>query len=72
MDLGFNDTQQGAAIHIRHHGKAAATLRGDKALAVSKKLADASPKEQQHLMARLTGNYKRGNERAGRRHPRRG
>jgi hypothetical protein len=71
MDLGFTDTQQGAAIHILHHGKAAATLRGNKALSVGKKLADASPEEQQQLMARLTGNDKRGNERAGRRHPRR-
>jgi hypothetical protein len=65
MDLGFTYTQQGAAIRILHHGKAAATLRGDKALSVGKKLADASPEEQQQLMARLTGNYKRGNERAG-------
>jgi hypothetical protein len=71
MDLGFTDTQQGPAIHILHHGKATATLGGDKALSVGKKLADASPEEQQQLMARLTGNDKPGNERAGRSHPRR-
>jgi len=71
MDLGFANTQQGAVTHILHHGKAAATLRADKALSVGKKLADASPEDQQQLMARLTGNDKRGNERAGRSHPRR-
>jgi hypothetical protein len=71
MDLGFTDTQQGAAIHILHHGKAAATLGGDKALSVGKKLADANPEEQQQLMAPLTGNHKRDHKRAGRIHPRR-
>ena len=71
MDLGFTDTQQGPAIPITHHGTDTAPLRGDKALSVGKKLADASPEDQQQLMARLTGNDKRGNERAGRSHPRR-
>jgi hypothetical protein len=71
MDLGFTDTQQGPAIPITHHGTDPAPLRGDKALSVGKKLADANPEEQQQLMAPLTGNHKRGHKRAGRIHPRR-
>jgi hypothetical protein len=33
-------------------------------------LADVETHDAQELMARLTGNYKRGNERMGKHHPR--
>jgi hypothetical protein len=33
-------------------------------------LVDVQDRDPQELMARLTGNYKRGNERMGKNHPR--
>jgi len=45
----------------------AAILRGARA---SEFLEDAATQDPQQLMARLTGNYRRGNERAARQHPR--
>lgn len=47
-------------ILITHHGKHAAVLRGRQAEKFARKLATSDP---QHLMARMTGNHKRGNER---------
>lgn len=47
-------------VVIRHHGRHAAILRGVKARAF---LANVGNGDDQQLMARLTGNYKRGNER---------
>ena len=52
--------QQGAVVVIRHHGRVAATLRG---AAATRFLADLEHGDPQQLMARVTGNYKRGNER---------
>lgn len=54
-------------IVIEHHGRRAATLRGRSALEF---LEDVTVADEQDLMARLTGNYKRGNERESRNHPR--
>ena len=54
-------------VVISHHGRVAATLRGRRAADF---LADAVDGDDQELMARLTGNYKRGNEREARDHPR--
>lgn len=50
-------------VFIRHHGKQAAELRGKAAQTFLAKIQRASFGEQQQLMARATGNYKRGNER---------
>ena len=55
------------SIRITHHGKPATTLRGGRA---AEFLADVEDDDPQELMARLTGNYKRGNERMGKNHPR--
>ena len=52
--------QQGAVVVIRHHGRVATTLRGP---AAARFLADIERGDPQQLMARATGNYKRGNER---------
>ena len=62
-DLGFvyRITKDGKIL-ISHTGKLATTLRGSKAIAFRKKLDGATFSQQQQLMARLTGNYKRGNE----------
>ena len=54
-------------VRISHHGRAATVLRGP---AAARFLADVANRDPQQLMARLTGNYKRGNERAGKNHPR--
>ena len=54
-------------IVITHHGRRAATLRGVRA---EEFIDDVRGSSDQELMARLTGNYKRGNERQGRDHPR--
>ena len=52
---------------ITHHGRQAAVLRGDRAEKFAAKLdaADVVVSDAQELMARATGNYKRGNERRG-------
>lgn len=55
------------SIRVTHHGKPATTLRGGRA---AEFLADVEEDDPQELMARLTGNYKRGNERMGKNHPR--
>ncbi len=55
-------------VVILHRGRAATTLRGARALEF---LADVGgPPGDQELMARVTGNYKRGNERLAAQHPR--
>jgi hypothetical protein len=54
-------------VVISHHGKVATTLRA----AAAREFLDAvSAAEPQEVMARVTGNYKRGNERQARAHPR--
>ena len=55
---------------VTHHGTVAAVLRGPKAQDFLQDVDGASKQECQDLMARLTGNYKRGNEREARNHPR--
>jgi hypothetical protein len=64
---GFEFSQRGGDIVITHHGRKAATLRGD---AAARFLEDVEQGDPQQVMARVTGNYKRGNERLARKHPR--
>ncbi len=56
-------------VVVEHHGRRAAVLRGRRA---DDFLADVGSGDDQELMARVTGNYKRGNERQARTHPRNG
>ncbi len=58
------------SLLISHHGRLASTLRGDDVDAFLAELERATPAEAQQLMARITGNYKRGNERVAQSHPR--
>lgn len=67
MPEGFEYRLRGADVVITHHGRPATTLRGAKAVAF---LEDVERGDPQELMARLTGNYRRGNERQARNHPR--
>jgi hypothetical protein len=66
---GFSYEVEGAAVAIYHHGRRATVLRGT---AAERFLAAVERGDPQQLMARATGNYKRGNERAGKRSPKRG
>lgn len=54
-------------VVITHHGRQATVLRGAKADAFVDDASAATDGDLQALMARLTGNYKHGNERRGRR-----
>ncbi len=69
-DLGFTVKVRGGEIVILHHGIKATTLRGAVAAEFKEDLERLSPAELQQLMARLTGNYRRGNERVAKHHPR--
>ncbi|MGD9958952.1 hypothetical protein [Nocardioides sp.] len=53
-------------VVITHHGRRATTLRGERAAEFLAEVED----DPQGVMARWTGNYKRGNERTARQHPR--
>ncbi len=57
---GFAWEVRGKEVVISHHGKVATVLRGAKAIEF---VQEAESSDEQLLMARLTGNYKRGNER---------
>jgi hypothetical protein len=57
-------------VRIYHGDILATTLRGRPAEDFLAKADRASPEAQQQLIARLTGNYKRGNERQARNHAR--
>lgn len=70
-DLGFTFKRaKNGDVHIAHHGNRATTLRADKADWFLEDMAGTPFEAQQQEMARITGNYKRGNERKARNHPR--
>ena len=52
-------------IEVLHFGKRAALLRAGQADRFRARVVEATELELQHLMARVAGNYKRGNERTG-------
>lgn len=64
---GFIYEVRGDNIVVLHHGKHVSTLRGT---AAARFLRNVEKGDPQQLMARVTGNYKRGNERLGKSHPR--
>lgn len=68
-EFSFKRYKTGEVV-IFHHGKRATTLRGAAAADFLAQLASADADAAQALMARVTGNYKRGNERLAARHPR--
>jgi hypothetical protein len=70
-DLGFTfRMKKSGEVEVLHRGKLASTLRGTDALDFIAEVESGEFAEGQQLMARLTGNYKRGNERAASHHPR--
>jgi hypothetical protein len=64
---GFDFTATDDEVTITHRGKRATVLRGRRAADF---LDDVETEDPQQLMARVTGQYKRGNERTGKQHPR--
>ena len=70
-DLGFTwQTRKSGEVQVFHRGKLASTLRGAKALDFLDLIASGDTATVQQEAARLTGNYKRGNERLAKGHPR--
>ncbi len=58
---GFAYTvRKSGEVVITHHGRHATVLRGEKAKTF---LERVKTRDAQQVMARVTGNYKRGNER---------
>jgi hypothetical protein len=70
-DLGFTHrvSKQGG-VTVSRQGRVVATLRGDRAREFLARIEGADPAARQRLMARVTGNYQRGNERTAGSHPR--
>ncbi|MGN9911088.1 hypothetical protein ACTMTJ_26370 [Phytohabitans sp. LJ34] len=54
-------------VLIRHRGRPATTVRGGRA---AEFLAEVEEGDPQQVMARWTGQYRRGNERTAKHHPR--
>ncbi|MBK8321509.1 MAG: hypothetical protein IPL06_01940 [Betaproteobacteria bacterium] len=65
-DLGFTyRASREGVVRIFRYGKEVTVLRGKAALQFLAKAEGAPPPEVQLLCAKVTGNYKRGNERSG-------
>lgn len=67
---GFDHETRGGEVVITHHGRRATVLRGAAAARFLADVEDSGHDDAQELMARVTGNYRRGNERTARNHPR--
>ena len=62
--LGFSwSTTKDGRVRIARDGRLVTTLGGDEARRFLARAGTASDDQAQQLMARATGNYKRGNER---------
>lgn len=69
--LGFTYRRlKRGVVEILHKGRLAATLAGAEAQDFMQDMEALAEDDAQQLMARLTGNYKRGNERLASEHPR--
>jgi hypothetical protein len=64
---GFSYETRGSEVVVFHHGRRATRLKGN---AAQRFLRDVERGDPQEAMARVTGNYKRRNERMGKEHPR--
>lgn len=58
------------SVEVFHFNRSATTLRGAAARRFLEDVSTADEDAAQGLMARVTGNYKRGNERTAKNHPR--
>jgi len=64
--FSYEERADGSVV-IEHNGRNAGTLRGPRA---QEFLAEVESGDPQTVMARWTGNYRRGNERTARNHQR--
>lgn len=64
---GFHFAERGTSVAISHNGRVVTVLRRS---AAARFLTDIERTDPQLLMARVTGNYRRGNERTARKHDR--
>ena len=72
-DLGFSfRTMKAGDVSIFRAGRVVTILRGAAAADFLAEVHGVAPGAAQQLMARATGNYKRGNERMAARHSRNG
>jgi len=62
--------QKNGDVVISHQGRMATTLRNDAASDFLEDMDGTDLAEAQEIMARLTGDYRRGNERLAKNHPR--
>jgi hypothetical protein len=70
-DLGFTyRRRKDGSVEVLHNGQLASTLRGCDATDFVAEIEDLPLVDAQQLMARITGNYKHGNERAAQSHHR--
>ncbi len=69
-EFGFTYKEMNGEFQIFHHGKKAVKLRGIKAKKFKDEIEFSDSATLQHIMARLTGNFKRGNEKIAKNHPR--
>jgi hypothetical protein len=70
-DLGFTFLKRKTGeVQILHRGSLATTLRGTASVEFLAEVEAGSESDAQQLMARVTGNYKRGNENLASSHPR--
>ena len=64
MEKQFSyETHKGDKVTIYFHGRPVTQLKGKAAVSFQAKAERADADALQHLMARATGNFKRGNER---------
>jgi hypothetical protein len=61
----FAWSRAGSGVQISYDGRPVTMLRGAAADKAIDRLAHADPAETQQALARLTGNFKKGNERMG-------
>jgi hypothetical protein len=69
--LGFTyRVRNNGDVEVLHLGRVASTLRASDAVDFLAEIETGDESDAQLLMARITGNYKRGNERLAGQHPR--
>ena len=65
-----HDVRANGEIIVAHRGRPVTTLRGDAAAEFLAEMDGLDEAGAQELMARVTGQYRRGNERTAKSHPR--
>ena len=69
-NLGFSFKQVGSAVVFYRNGRKIKQIKGLEALQFLESINHQSEKNIQIQIAKITGNYKRGNERFAKNHPR--